>query len=99
MDFRAWLISRGKTVYEAALAQPDSLADIMDGEEDGQHEGYSYIANKIIEERYPEYAEELFKQTSWQTIDFPKEPSGNPWAEDDEAMLEKLCPRLFAMYG
>lgn len=97
MDFRGWLISRGKAVYEAALSDPDSLADILDGEEEGQNEGYSYIVGNIIEECYPEYQERLFEQTSYKTIDFPSEPSGTYW-EEDEAALAKLCPRLFKMY-
>jgi hypothetical protein len=29
-DFRAWLISCGRMVYEQALANPDSLADVSD---------------------------------------------------------------------
>ena len=28
IDFRAWLIAQGKEVYFAALADPDSLADV-----------------------------------------------------------------------
>lgn len=31
-DFRAWLVSRGQAVYDAALLDPDSLADILDGD-------------------------------------------------------------------
>ncbi|AKG71409.1 TPA: DUF4240 domain-containing protein [Serratia fonticola] len=97
MDFRDWLISRGQSVYEAALINPDSLADIVDGEEEGQHEGYSYLVGRIIEELHPEYEKALFEQTSYKTIKFPSEPSGTAW-EDDEETLAKLCPRLFAMY-
>jgi hypothetical protein len=29
IDFRAWLVARGKQVYEAALANPDTLADLV----------------------------------------------------------------------
>src|SRR5215210_5549489 len=31
-DFRAWLVGRGRHVYEAALKNPDTLADILDGD-------------------------------------------------------------------
>lgn len=34
MDFRGWLISRGRDVYERALADPDSLADVFDPSHD-----------------------------------------------------------------
>jgi hypothetical protein len=30
MDFRSWLIGQGKTVYEAALIDPESLADMLE---------------------------------------------------------------------
>lgn len=44
MDFRMWLISRGKEVYTAALQNPDSLAD-LDILEDTRFESYGYVAN------------------------------------------------------
>lgn len=31
-DFRAWLVGRGQAAYDAALLDPDSLADILDGD-------------------------------------------------------------------
>jgi len=31
-DFRVWLVARGRDAYEAALANPDSLADVLDGD-------------------------------------------------------------------
>lgn len=100
MDFRDWLISRGQSVYEAALVNPDSLADIMDGEEQGQNEGYSYLVGNIIKELYPD--EEARFEQIYKNIIFPSEPSGtNNWGGlegENEETLAKLCPRLFAMY-
>lgn len=43
MDFRAWLISRGKDVYLAALKNPDTLAEI-EIPEDTRFESYGYVA-------------------------------------------------------
>ncbi len=47
IDFRAWLIAQGKEVYLAALADPDSLADV---EPYGgcQLESFSYVASKVL---------------------------------------------------
>ena len=47
MDFRAWLIAQGREVYLAALADPDSLADV---EPYGgcQFESFSYVASKVL---------------------------------------------------
>ncbi len=47
MDFRAWLIAQGREVYLAALADPDSLADV---EPYGgcQFESFSYVASEVL---------------------------------------------------
>lgn len=47
IDFRAWLIAQGKEVYLAALADPDSLADV---EPYGgcQFESFSYVASEVL---------------------------------------------------
>src|ERR1700736_5630855 len=39
--FRCWLIGMGKTVYEAALASPDNLADYVETDEEREAEIYS----------------------------------------------------------
>jgi hypothetical protein len=41
--FRCWLVGMGKLVYEAALANPDSLADVCVPEEDYEAEIYGAI--------------------------------------------------------
>src|SRR6516225_8209996 len=33
IDFRYWLIAQGREVYEATVRNPDSLADVLDGDE------------------------------------------------------------------
>ena len=38
--FRLWLVGMGKKVYEAALANPDTLADIVDPQNDDEAEIY-----------------------------------------------------------
>lgn len=53
-DFRSWLISRGRTVYEKALADPDSLVSIevqlIDGRPYAQWETFAYAAFIAYEE-------------------------------------------------
>src|ERR1043165_7575160 len=48
--FRGWLVSQGQKVYEAALADPDSLAKVADPEND-QHEceDILYVAMRAYE--------------------------------------------------
>src|SRR5215471_19298721 len=44
MDFRGWLISRGREAFEAALDDPDSLAGWLPDDEETQVEGFQYVA-------------------------------------------------------
>ncbi len=53
IDFRAWLISQGKEVYEKALQDPDTLSEILDStnREDARFELFSYAAIKAYRDR------------------------------------------------
>lgn len=84
--FRAWLISRGRDVYERALADPDSLADEFDPSCDMYElepllyvplEAYEAVVGEAMPERergYPEL-------------------TGTKWSESD---LDARYPRLAA---
>jgi hypothetical protein len=51
LNFRAWLISRGKDVFTKALENPDSLHEILDAEsrEEARYELFSYVAAEAYE--------------------------------------------------
>src|SRR6185369_7755120 len=50
MDFRGWLISRGEKAYEAAMADPESLVNVVkDHDGECRVEGYQYIASQVWE--------------------------------------------------
>lgn len=53
MDFRAWLIAQGQHVFEAALQNPDTLADVVsvDGRYDTQWEGLLYVGAYAYEQK------------------------------------------------
>ncbi len=88
-DFRATLISHGRTIYEAALADPESLADLNFGnEEDICYEGYQYVKNDVAEEKLGEIPK--------RGKPFPDEPSGEKWDEDK---VYELYPILSAKYA
>jgi hypothetical protein len=89
--FRGWLIGRGRKVFEAALRDPDSLADlaadphapdVADGAR--ECERFLYVAQVAFEKtgggRFPP-----------RTRSSPREPAGAPWQEDD---LPRLLPRI-----
>ncbi|RYD33126.1 MAG: DUF4240 domain-containing protein, partial [Verrucomicrobiaceae bacterium] len=87
-DFRATLISQGQEIYERALADPDSLADVDYGEDEPCYEGFQYIAREVAEEKSAGVSES--------SVPHPADPAGQEWDEDD---LPSLYPRLTAKYG
>lgn len=93
MDFRGWLISRGEKVYEAALANADSLVDFVeDHDDDCQVEGYQYVASQAWEEKTGKSLDE-FPQHD---LHVEREVEGTPWAEDD---LDDRFPKLAKRFG
>ena len=87
-DFRGTLISHGREVYEAALDDPESLAEVDFGRSNQIcYEGYQYVMHEVAEEQLGEIPA--------RPLLYPDEPSGEEWDEDD---LEQLYPRLTAKY-
>jgi hypothetical protein len=87
MDFRGWLISRGKKVYDTALASPDSLAGVVGEDEETQVEGFQYLPRQAWAEVTGE-DEDSFPEHG---IAHPEEPAGSEWSEDE---LDSLYPKL-----
>ncbi len=86
--FRGWLVAQGKSVYEAALADPDSLAKIADPENDEYEcEEILYVAMNA----YEEVAGEDLDLTP--SAEAPK-PSGDEWDFEDPDENAKYLPRL-----
>lgn len=91
MDFRGWLISRGRDIYEAALVNPDSLAYLVaDGGENCECEVFLYAASKA-----------WGKKTGRDSFDMPRsgsrvsKPTGEPWDEDEDLLMERY-PQIAA---
>ena len=92
MDFRGWLISRGEKVYEAALADPETLSSVVkEADGDCQVEGFEYIASQVWEEKTGKDAEDFPPHD----IEWQEEPAGTPWKEEDlDAKFPKLCQKF-----
>jgi|ERR1051326_4532234 hypothetical protein len=88
-DFRSTLISCGRGIFERALEDPESLAE-LDSEvgEALQVEGLQYIAGKV--------ARSLGGDVLDRSRPHPSQPSGQKW--DEEAVAE-LYPKLARKYG
>ncbi len=99
MDFRDWLISKGQDRFETTLKDPDSLSELTEElqEHEGQVEGFSYIPQEIIEEKWPDQMDTFYELISSENIS-SGEPTGEAWNEDDEEQLEKLCPHLYEQF-
>ena len=82
-DFRDWLISEGEAVYEAALADPDSLADVAQ-DEAFELESFGYVALEV----YEQLTDAPLPRGS---VTDPASPAGQAWDED---ALPARFPRL-----
>jgi hypothetical protein len=95
MDFRGWLISRGRHVFERALADPDSLADELTGSEESQLEtqveGFQYVAKQA----WSTATGNAYSEFPRHEIDYRSEPTGDEWQEDD---LSDLFPKLASKF-
>ncbi len=84
MDFRGWLISRGRDVYERALADPDSLADVFDSSQD------DYELQSMLSVAYQAYNARTGQEMPPGTRTFPG-LAGERWREED---LHERYPRI-----
>ncbi len=92
VDFRGWLISMGRQVFERAMADVESLADIASGPgvEDVFFEGFINVPEQVYEQltgrEIPEYMESSLG-----------EPAGDRWEPTGDD-LRRRFPRLWAKY-
>jgi len=90
--FCRWLIGQRQAVFEAALADPDSLADLIRsdiiwGDAELDCEDLGYAASEAYQEKTGQ--EMLFDAAD----NLPNEPVGVKWAEED---LGGLFPKIAA---
>ena len=90
--FRCWLIGMSREVYEAAVANPDSLADAVlqgiDAEAEiyaAAHQAWMAVTGRPDTDPYPARKERA-------------ELRGEDWNFDDDAEVRRRLPRLASMY-
>jgi hypothetical protein len=86
-DFRAYLISLGSGPYEAALRDPDSLADVVEDAEEGDWEN----ADDVAPDAYESATGRDFPEDG---SDLSGDPGGEPWDDEDQEALVQRYPRL-----
>ncbi|MHB9106987.1 MAG: DUF4240 domain-containing protein [Armatimonadota bacterium] len=89
-DFRSWLISMGRELFEKALDDPDSLAEVSlapdpGGEPDVFFEEFAYIARCVYEKK-------TGQEMPSTGVGFPEEPAGDEWEYED---LPVRYPKLW----
>jgi hypothetical protein len=97
--FRRWLVSRGRDVYEAALADPDSLAqrDVQPGP-DGvwEFEEIYYVVGDAFKEKGGEG--DVRDHSEPEAGMGGPEPSGEPFSEEEEHLARRY-PKLWQRFG
>jgi uncharacterized protein DUF4240 len=91
MDFRYGLISKGKEVYEKALRNPDTLAE-LGSDEVISNESFGYVAQEIYELKTE-------KEMPRKEFEQPEDPIGEEWDFDDEDINRKRLPKLSEKYA
>ncbi|HZI96923.1 MAG TPA: DUF4240 domain-containing protein [Actinomycetales bacterium] len=109
MDFRAYLIGRGREVWERALEDPDAITDELDwgpnrepAEAIGDSEGLAYAAAQAYEQSTGSEIPALGASddgSADEPADEPAEPSGLPWNEDRPKDLAERFPQAWARWG
>ena len=91
-DFRAWLISMGREVYEAAISNPESLANVAGnpGIEVCAFEEFGSIAGEVL------IAKEALDGVDLTPRDGSRDPIGEHWEDND---LPERFPKLWAKFG
>lgn len=89
--FRCWLICMGQKVYEAAILNPDSLADVVvpgiDAEAEtyaAAHRAWMTVTGRPDTDPYPAHVERAALR-------------GEVWDFDDEEEVQRRLPRLAAL--
>jgi hypothetical protein len=98
--FRCWLIGMGKDVYGAAVADPDSLADVVTPPDPAgpqiyrmaetyavAHQAWMAVTGRPDTDPYPARKE-------WSNMPVP----GEDWNYDNEAEVRRRLPRLASIF-
>lgn len=98
--FRGWLIAQGEAMFERALADPDTLADVVELSSDSVE-----LADLELEDMlgvayyaYEKNTGQELPEVAWDGPRHPDEPAGKRWDEDDDAGYFARLPWLAAMF-
>ncbi len=90
VEFLGWLVTRGKSVYENVLRDPDSLADVDLIADSTLGSGFVYIAMQAWEDKTGNSSLDFPA-----TTEFPAEPVGSPLSN---AEVRAKLPRMWKRF-
>lgn len=99
--FQRWLMSKGRDIFETAVSDPDSLADMLADDTQGpcEFEEFAYVASSVWQEKTGinpwEDSQGRFPYRGASPAD---NPFGMPFKEDAD-FLSKEYPKLWARFG
>lgn len=91
-DFRGWLVSRGRAVFEAALADPDSLAGVVTTDE-----LYEVACEDVLGTAWEAHQELTGRDLPASSRTEPLPDLGEGWDFDDEDEMRRRYPRISAL--
>ena len=95
--FRCWLIGMGREVYEKALANPDSLADVLTGEWPCEAE-LDAAPPRAWEEKTGRTDAEFYAELDRLNGARSEGDEGEDWDFDDDEEIRRRFPRLSGLY-
>jgi hypothetical protein len=104
IDFRSWLVLQGRDVFQTAVTNPDTLADVDVGEEEAYCECYPASYAWFEATGHERDAEGYAAQEAAYRARYPDEKAarepdlGERWDHDDPDEVRKRLPRLAAKF-
>ena len=94
--FRSWLISMGHDVFSNAVAEPDSLADVISGQgEEIELEEFAYVASAVYAKKKGDPKARIPISKDLVSLG---EPAGSEF-QDDAEYFARRYPKLFEKFG
>ncbi len=90
--FRGWLVTRGRAVYEAALADPDSLADVVTTDELGEVQ-----CEDVLGAAWEAHQQLTGRDLPPSAGRAPRPELGEDFDFDDDAEMRRRYPRISAL--
>lgn len=95
--FRCWLVGQGRDVYEKALANPDSLADVLHGEWPLEA-ALDAAPGRAWQEKTGRPEADYFTELDRLTPEYQHPDEGEDWDFEDDKEMRRHFPRLCELY-